>query len=105
MLAQPNALFPYVWEGWIYYRRASPLTMKVTKSVTLDEETARKAKAMDNFSLYIRECLVGTMHIQHEALKKQRLELLRLLKRAVELGSQDPEFKKQAAIHLSQVIL
>ena len=79
--------------------------MKVTKSVTLDEETARKAKEMDNFSLYIRECLLGTMHIQHEALKKQRIHHLRLIKMAVEMGSQDPQFKKEATIALSQVIL
>lgn len=67
--------------------------MKVTKSVTLDEETARKAKEMDNFSLYIRECLTGKMHINHEQLKRQVKYFAETIKIARDLGSQSKQFK------------
>ena len=77
----------------------------VIKTVSLDVTTAEQASNMDNFSLYIRECLSGTLHIKYEAAKRLNIELLKLIKRAVEMGSQDPSFQEQAEIQLSQVIL
>jgi len=67
--------------------------MKVTKSVTLDEDTAKKAKEMDNFSLYIRECLVGDLHIKHEHLKQQVAYHIETIRIARDLGSQSKQFK------------
>jgi len=68
--------------------------MKVTKSVTLDVETAKLAKEMDNFSLYIRQCLKGSMHIEYEQLTRQVKHLLNVIRIARDLGSQHPTFKK-----------
>ena len=93
VLAPANRRFPYVREGWIYYRRAHPSTMKVTKSVTLDVETAELATAMDNFSLYIRECLLGDLHLRHEAMRRQIVTLVKLVEHARDLGVMNQEFR------------
>ena len=77
----------------------------VIKTISLDIKTAEQASNMENFSLYIRECLSGTLHIKYEACKRLNIELLTIIKRAVEMGSQDPTFIEQAKLQLSQVIL
>jgi len=69
--------------------------MKVTKSVTLDEQTAERAGEMDNFSLYVRECLLGDLHIKYEAQKRRIAYLVRVVKLAKELGSGHPKFKHE----------
>jgi len=67
--------------------------MKVTKSVTLDVETAELATAMDNFSLYIRECLLGDLHLRHEAMRRQIVTLVKLVEHARDLGVMNQEFR------------
>jgi len=68
--------------------------MKVTKSVTLDVETAVLAIAMDNFSLYIRECLLGDLHIRHEAMRRQIKTLVKLLEHARDQGVMNQKFRE-----------
>jgi len=67
--------------------------MKVTKSVTLDEITAAKAKELDNFSLYIRDCLVGDLAFKHEAFKRRIEYLISIIKIARDEGSQSKRFR------------
>ena len=69
----------------------------VIRTVSLDNETAEKASEMDNFSLYIRECLSGEMHIRHEAMKRQVQHLISIIRIARDLGSMHPTFKKAVA--------
>ena len=61
--------------------------------MSLDLETAKKAEQMDNFSLYIRECLAGDLHITHEQLKRQIKYFAETIKIARDLGSQSKQFK------------
>jgi len=68
--------------------------MKVTKSVTLDIETAELATKMDNFSLYIRECLLGDLHIRHEAMRRQIKTLVKLVEHARDQGVQNHWFRE-----------
>ena len=68
--------------------------MKVTKSVTLDIETAELATSMDNFSLYIRECLMGDLHIRHEAMRRQIKTLVKLIEHARDQGVQNHWFRE-----------
>jgi len=67
--------------------------MKVTKSVTLDVETAELATAMDNFSLYIRECLLGDLHLRHEAMRRQIKSLVKLVEHARDQGVMNSKFR------------
>ena len=67
--------------------------MKVTKSVTLDEETARKAKEMDNFSGFIRDCMTSDLAFVHEGYKRRIGYLLEVIKIARDQGSQSKAFR------------
>ena len=67
--------------------------MKVTKSVTLDEETAVRAKQMDNFSAYVRECLLGNLHLKYESKDRRIKYLLQVIKIARDEGSQSKRFR------------
>jgi len=69
--------------------------MKVQKLISLTPETARKAAQMDNFSLYVRDCLRGTQHLKHEAWKKRIEYLEKLVCLAYDLGSQHPDFREE----------
>lgn len=66
----------------------------VIKTVSLDAETAKKASEMDNFSLYIRECLSGDLHLLHEALKRQVKHMASVIVIARDHGSMSPTFRK-----------
>ena len=52
---------------------------------------------MDNFSLYIRECLSGDLHLIHEALKKKIKHLESVIVIARDHGSMSPTFRKAVA--------
>lgn len=64
------------------------------RTVSLDDETARKASEMDNFSLYIRECLSGDLHLKHEAMKRQIKHMASVIVIARDHGSMSPAFRK-----------
>lgn len=66
----------------------------VIRTVSLDAETAKKASEMDNFSLYIRECLAGHLHLQHEALKRQVKHMASVIVIARDHGSASLAFRK-----------
>ena len=66
--------------------------MKVQKLVSLTPETFKKAKEMDNFSLFVRDCLRGTLRLKHEALKRRISHLEELVCLAYDQGSQYPDF-------------
>jgi len=68
--------------------------MKVQKMVSLTPETADKAERMDNFSLYVRECLAGDLHLRHESMKRTIERMVKALTLAKEKGSQHPDFIK-----------
>jgi hypothetical protein len=69
----------------------------VIRTVSLDAETAKRASEMDNFSLYIRECLSGHLHLQHEALKRKIKTLESVILIARDHGSMSPAFRKAVA--------
>ncbi len=66
----------------------------VIRTVSLDAETANRASEMDNFSLYIRECLSGHLHLKHEALKRKVKHLESVIIIARDHGSMSPAFRK-----------
>ena len=69
----------------------------VIRTVSLDADTAKTASEMDNFSLYIRECLSGDLHLLHEALKKKIKHLESVIIIARDHGSMSPTFRKAVA--------
>jgi len=68
--------------------------MRIQKHVSLDIETAELATKMDNFSLYIRECLLGDLHIRHEAMRRQIKTLVKLVEHARDHGVMDSTFRE-----------
>lgn len=63
-------------------------------TVSLDEETRKAAREMDNFSLYIRECLRGDLHLRHEAMRRQIKSLVKLVEHARDQGVQNHWFRE-----------
>ena len=70
--------------------------MKVQKMVSLTPETAKKASEMDNFSLYIRDCLRGTQSLKVEQMKRRIEHLKSVIILGLERGSAHPDFIAEA---------
>lgn len=71
--------------------------------VSLTPETARKAAEMDNFSLYIRDCLRGTQHLKIEAMKRRVQHLKSVIVLGYERGSAHPDFISEAKDILAEM--
>jgi len=70
--------------------------MKVQKLISMTPETYKKAQEMDNFSLFVRDCLRGTQHLKMEALRRRVKRLEEVILIGLDRGSQHREFKEFA---------
>ena len=66
--------------------------------VSLPPETAKKAKEMDNFSMYIRDCLRGTQHLKLQALQRRVKHLEKVILIGLKMGSAHPDFIEEAGM-------
>jgi hypothetical protein len=70
--------------------------MKVQKLISMTPETYKKAQGMDNFSLFVRDCLRGTQHLKLEAMRRRVKLLEEIILIGLDRGSQHPDFKEFA---------
>ena len=70
--------------------------MKVQKLISMTPETYKKAQEMDNFSLFVRDCMDGTQHLKLEALRRRVKTLEEVILIGLDRGSQHPDFKQFA---------